>query len=237
MSRTKDQAAAVLPTLPSALRLPSISRNWKHLTDTADRDGWPAANLLSCLLEIEMAERASRRIQRHREQSGLPAGKTFATFDFDFPSGIRKPHLLSLATGEGWIESGGNILIFGQSGTGKTHVIAAIGHALIDAGRRVLFSTTTEMVQKLQAARRELSLPSMLDKLDKYDLIVLDELSYVRKDQCPVLPHCSPVRTTLHRHHRQRAFLRMVGRFSRSRHDSRSHRPPRAPLHYHRDER
>ncbi|TIO99638.1 MAG: hypothetical protein E5X72_32815, partial [Mesorhizobium sp.] len=148
MSRTKDQAAAVLPTLLSALRLPSISRNWKHLTDTADRDGWPAANLLACLLEIEMAERTSRRIQRHREQSGLPAGKTFATFDFDFPSGIRKPHLLSLATGEGWIESGGNILIFGQSGTGKTHVIAAIGHALIDAGRRVLFSTTTEMVQK-----------------------------------------------------------------------------------------
>ncbi|ESY29583.1 hypothetical protein X748_27850 [Mesorhizobium sp. LNJC386A00] len=75
--------------------------------------------------------------------------------------------------GEGWIESGGNILIFGQSGTGKTHLIAAIGHALIDAGRRVLFSTTTDMVQKLQAARREISLPAMLDKLDKYDLIVL----------------------------------------------------------------
>ncbi|MDX8462469.1 ATP-binding protein [Mesorhizobium sp. VK2D] len=52
---------------------------------------------------------------------------TFATSDFDFPSGIRKPHLLSLATSEGWIESGGNILIFGQRGTGKTHVIAAIG--------------------------------------------------------------------------------------------------------------
>ncbi|WP_352842933.1 ATP-binding protein [Mesorhizobium sp. M0933] len=104
MSRTKDQAAAVLPTLLSALRLPSISRNWKHLTDTADRDGWPAANLLACLLEIEMAERASRRIQRHREQSGLPAGKTFATFDFDFPSGIRKPHLLSLL---GWTAPNG----------------------------------------------------------------------------------------------------------------------------------
>lgn len=127
MSRTKDEAAAVLPTLLSALRLPSISRNWKHLTDTADRDGWPAANLLACLLEIEMAERASRRIQRHRKQS-MPA--------------------------------------------------AVVGHAFIDAGRGVLFSTTTDMVQKLQAARRELSLPSMLDKLDNYDLIVLDELSY-----------------------------------------------------------
>lgn len=183
MTRTKDQAAAVLPTLLTALRLPSISRNWKRLTDTADRDGWPAAHLLAALLEIEMAERTSRRIQRHRDQSGLPAGKTFATFDFDAVPTIRKPHLLSLATGEGWIKSGGNLLIFGQSGTGKTHTIAAISHALIDTGCRVLFSTTTDMVQKLQAARRDLSLAAMLDKLDKYDLIVLDDLSYVRKDQ------------------------------------------------------
>src|SRR3546814_4710263 len=58
MTRTKDQAAAVLPTLLKALRLPSINRNWKHLTDTADRDGWPAANLLASLLEIEMADRS-----------------------------------------------------------------------------------------------------------------------------------------------------------------------------------
>ncbi len=183
MTRTKDQAAAVLPTLLKALRLPSINRNWKRLTDTADRDGWPAANLLASLLEIEMADRSSRRIQRHREQSGLPAGKTFATFDFDAAPGIRKPHLLSLAAGDNWIESGGNLLLFGQSGTGKTHAVAAIGHALIDTGRRVLFCSTTDMVQKLQAARRDLSLPAMLDKLDKFDLIVLDDLSYVRKDQ------------------------------------------------------
>src|SRR3546814_8920504 len=65
-------------------------------------------------------------------QSGLPAGKTFATFDFDAAPGIRKPHLLSLAAGDDWIESGGNLLLFGQSGTGKTHAVAAIGHALID---------------------------------------------------------------------------------------------------------
>ena len=104
MTRTKDQAAAVLPTLLKALRLPSINRNWKRLTDTADRDGWPAANLLASLLEIEMADRSSRRIQRHRDQSGLPAGKTFATFDFDAAPGIRKPHLLSLAAGDDWIE-------------------------------------------------------------------------------------------------------------------------------------
>src|SRR3546814_329168 len=104
-SRTKEQGAAVLPPMSKALRLPSSNRNWKHLTDTADRDGWPAANLLASLLEIEMADRSSRRIQRHRDQSGLPAGKTFATFDFDAAPGIRKPHLLSLAAGDDWIET------------------------------------------------------------------------------------------------------------------------------------
>lgn len=183
MSRTSDQAAAVLPTLLSELRLPSIKRNWKSMADTADRDGWPAAHLLASLLELEVAERNSRRIQRHRDQSGLPSGKTFATFDFNATSGVRKAHLTTLATGEGWIETGGNLLIFGQSGTGKTHALCAIAHTLIDNGRRVLFSTTTDMVQKLQAARRDLALPALLDKLDRYDLIILDDLSYVRKDQ------------------------------------------------------
>jgi DNA replication protein DnaC len=86
-----------------------------------------------------------------------PSGKTFATFDFNAAPGIRKSHLLTLAAGDDWINNRGNLLLFGQSGTGKTHVVAAIGHLLIDTGRRLLFCTTTDMVQKLQAARRDLN--------------------------------------------------------------------------------
>ena len=130
-----------------------------------------------------MADRSTRRIQRHRAESGLPAGKTFASFDFDAAPGLRKAHMLTLAAGEEWIDSGNNLLVFGQSGTGKSHAVAAIASALIDAGRRVLFTRTTDMVQKLQTARRELALNAALDKLDKFDLICLDDLSYVRKDQ------------------------------------------------------
>src|SRR3546814_20128328 len=92
MTRTKDQAAAVLPTLLKALRLPSINRNWKHLTDTADRDGWPAANLLASLLEIEMADRSSRRIPRPRAQSGLPAAKHFPPLPLNAHPSNRQPH-------------------------------------------------------------------------------------------------------------------------------------------------
>ena len=175
--------SAILPTLLNALHLPSIGRNWKQIAETADREGWPAAKTLATLVEIEVADRAARRIQRHRAESGLPAGKTFAGFDFDAAPGVRKAQLLNLAEDVGWIDAGANLLVFGQSGTGKSHVVAAIGSALIDAGRRVLFASTTDIVQKLQAARRELSLPAALDKLDKYHLLVLDDLSYVRKDQ------------------------------------------------------
>lgn len=174
--------AAVLPTLLTALRLPSIGRHWKQLTDTADREAWPAARLLATLVEIELADRLTRRVHRHRTESGLPAGKSFATFDFDAAAGLRKAHVLALAAGEGWVESGANLLVFGQSGTGKSHLIAAIGSALIDAGRRVLFTRTIDMVQRL-AARRDLALTATLDKLDKFALICLDDMSYVRKDQ------------------------------------------------------
>jgi DNA replication protein DnaC len=71
----------------------------------------------------------------------------------------------------------------GSPGGGKSHLGSAIGHALIDAGYRVLFTRTGEMVQKLQVARQSLQLPSALAKLDRFDLIILDDLSYVRKDQ------------------------------------------------------
>jgi DNA replication protein DnaC len=75
------------------------------------------------------------------------------------------------------------VLIFGPPEAGKSHLGSAIGHALIDAGYRVLCMRTSELVQKLQAARKSLQLPSALAKLDRFDLIILDDLSYVRKDQ------------------------------------------------------
>jgi DNA replication protein DnaC len=96
---------------------------------------------------------------------------------------LRKAHVMALAEGDAWLEQGANILLFGPSGTGKTHLAAAIGAALIDNGQRVLFTRTTDLVQRLQAARRDLTLPATLAKLDRYDCMILDDLGYVRKDQ------------------------------------------------------
>ena len=158
--------ATILASLLTELRLPSIARNWKRITEAANREGWPAQKTLATLLEIEVAERASRRIQRHRDQSETPVGKTFASFDFTAAPELSKPHLLALGAGGDWIKNGDNLLVFGESGTGKSHALAAICHALIDAGKRVLFTQTIDMVQRLQIARRDLSLVSALDKFD-----------------------------------------------------------------------
>lgn len=175
--------AARLPLMLATLRLPTIGRHWQSFAQRADAEGWGAARYLAALCEHELAERAQRRIARHLRESGLPAGKTFTTFDFSAVPTVRKAHLLALAQGDSWVEQGANILCFGPSGTGKSHAAAAIGHALIEQGRRVLFIRTTDMVQRLQAARRDLSLPALIAKLDRLDCLVLDDLGYARKDQ------------------------------------------------------
>ena len=165
------------------LRLPTIARVWPLLAERCDKEGWPAARFLGDLLEHEVAERGKRRIERHRVDSQLDPTKTLTSFDFAEVPSLSKAHVMALATGDSWLERGATVLVFGRPGVGKSHVGSGIGHALIEAGYRVLFTRTTELVQKLQAARQSLQLPQMLARLDRYDLLILDDISYVRKDQ------------------------------------------------------
>jgi len=175
--------SARLPLLCTELRLPSVGQLWPAITEQADRDGWPAARTLAALFEHEVAERAQRRTQRHLAEARLPVGKTLDTFDFTAVPMISKARIAALAQGDTWLETGTNILAFGPPGTGKSHLAAALGHALVEAGYRVLFSRTTDLVQQLQTARQELKLAGAIEKLDKYHLIVLDDLSYLQKNQ------------------------------------------------------
>src|SRR6266851_467273 len=174
---------ARLPLLLRELRLPTIAAMWQTFTERADREGWPAARLLAPLAELELAERVQRRVQRHLIEARLPPGKTLDSFDFAAVPMISRAHVTALASGDGWIDRGGTILLFGPSGSGKSHLGAALGHALVESGYRVLFSRTIDLVQRLQQARQALSLESAIDKLDKYHLLILDDLCYVRKDQ------------------------------------------------------
>lgn len=174
---------AKLPTLLTALRLPTVARLWPDFCARADKEGWPAARLLTALAELELAEREQRRIQRHLAEARLPAGKTLDGFDFTLVPSLSKAHLRALAEGDAWLKGGHNILAFGPPGTGKTHAAAGLGQELIRRGYRVLFTRTTDLVQHLQAARQALTLAHEIKRLDRFDLLILDDLSYVRKDQ------------------------------------------------------
>ncbi|WP_325063286.1 IS21-like element helper ATPase IstB [Halovulum marinum] len=130
------------------------------------REGWPAARFLAAIAEHELAGRAHRW-----------------SFDFDAVPMISKAQVMAMAAGDSWLAKGANVLMFGPPGGGRSHLAAAIGLTLIENGWPVLFTRTTDLVQRLQVARRELQLEAAIAKLDKFDLIILDDLAYVTKDQ------------------------------------------------------
>jgi DNA replication protein DnaC len=172
-----------LGVMLTELRLPTMKRLAAELCEQSDREGWPARRLLEQLLQQETAEREVRRFDRHRAESGLDPDKRLSTFDFAAVPTISKAQVLGLVESRHWLNHGGNILAFGAPGGGKSHLLSGIGHAFVDAGKRVLFVRCTDLVQRLQAARRDLRLPQELQKLDRFDLLILDDLSYVRRDQ------------------------------------------------------
>ena len=183
MKTTDPVDAARVALLLAELRLPAVKLVWADLAAQADKEGWPAARFLAALAEHEVAERARRRIERHLAEARLPPGKTIDTFDFEAVPVVSKARVMALAAGDAWLGMGANLILFGPPGGGKSHLAAALGFALVENGWRVLFTRTTDLVQRLQIARRELALESAIAKLDKYHLLVLDDLAYVTKDQ------------------------------------------------------
>ena len=180
-STTVDAARVEL--LLTDLRLPGVKAIWPKLAAQSDKEGWPAARFLAALAEHEAADRGRRRIERHLAEARLPSGKTLATFEFESVPMVSKAQVMALAAGDVWLNNGANLLLFGPPGGGKSHLSAALGLALVENGWRVLFARTTDLVQRLQVARRELALESAIAKLDRYDLLILDDIAYVTKDQ------------------------------------------------------
>jgi DNA replication protein DnaC len=147
-----------------------------------------ALALLADVFELEASTRCERRVDRLRKASKLPPAKTFETLD---RARVPRPAFLKvqeLARGE-FLDRGGNALVFGLPGVGKSHLACALGHALVDAGRSVLFTPTYQLVQTLLAARRDLCLPKALRGLDVFDAVILDDLGYVQQtaDEAEVL--------------------------------------------------
>lgn len=167
-------------------KLPTVS---SELVRRFEKDGkHEVLPLLLEVLELEAGDRRQRRVERLLRASKLPPGKTFDTFaDARLPRPlVQKLH--ELATGN-FLDRATNVLAFGLPGVGKTHAACALGHALVQAGRAVLFTPTYQLVQELLAAKRDLVLPRALRRLDVFELLILDDIGYVQQspDEIEVL--------------------------------------------------
>jgi DNA replication protein DnaC len=116
-------------------------------------------------------------------EAKLLPGKTLENFDFDAVPMVSKAQISALCAGDGWLRNGANLILIGPPGGGKSHLSSAIGLGLLEKGWRVLFARTSDLVQRLQVARRELALESAISRLDHFDLVILDDFAYVTKDQ------------------------------------------------------
>jgi DNA replication protein DnaC len=164
------------------LKLPSFVAAYEAFARQAERDGWTPIEYVRRLVELEISERRQRRIERLRKGSGLPEEKTVGSLKTEkLPAKVRR-QLPPLCEG-GFVHRAENVLAFGLPGRGKTHLVAAIGHELVQRGYAVLFTPAYRLVQRLLAAKRDLSLDRELKRLDAYDAVILDDLGYVQQDR------------------------------------------------------
>ena len=175
--------AETVPLLLKQLGLPMMLAKWSVQEELAQKKSWRYAEYLATLCEYEVASRYEKRIARHTKESGLARGKTLASFDFSSAPSIDRKLVEAFADNPGWVKNANNIVLFGASGVGKSHIACAIGHRLIELGVRCLFTSTTHLVQKLQEAKKQYKLPEALAKLGRYPLLILDDIGYVKKDE------------------------------------------------------
>jgi DNA replication protein DnaC len=171
-----------------SLKLPAFARYAEEIAQKAEREGWTFGRYLHHLAELELQERRRRRIERLLHASDLPREKTLATLKRSkLPPKVAKT-LPTLCEG-GFVERGDNVLAFGLPGRGKTHLVCALGHELVQRGHRVLFTPTFALVQRLLAAKRDLRLEKELTVLDRFDAVICDDIGYVQqsRDEMEVL--------------------------------------------------
>ena len=170
-----------LPLLLKELRLTAIAKSWADLAEKSVKEAWEPAQFLAELCELETNHRYENRLKRLLKESQLPTGKQLSQYDFAEIKGATALQLQQKTTQLDWLKQGHNLILFGASGLGKTHLAAAVGHALIAQSKRVKFTSSTALVQQLQKAREALSLDEALKRLDKYELLILDDIGYVKK--------------------------------------------------------
>ncbi len=172
-----------------SLLLTTMAREHEDVMARAEAENWGYRRCLGHLVENEVNERLRRRVERQLKESGLPSGKTLEALDEKkLPDKVRR-QLPTLLSGE-LVRRGDNLLCFGLPGRGKSHLVAALGREWIQRHQlKVLFTPTFKLVTQLLAAKRDLKLPGALAKLERFDVVILDDIGYVQqsRDEMEVL--------------------------------------------------
>ncbi|MVF12358.1 DUF815 domain-containing protein [Ketobacter sp. MCCC 1A13808] len=172
---------ASLPVLLKELKLSNFAKHWEVLAQKAIDEQWLPQTYLAELCEQEAGERHQKRLQRYLREAQMPPAKQLSQFDFTSTLGINKNQITALIQQRQWVNQAENILLFGASGVGKTHLACGIGYALIEQGVRIKFTTATGIVQSLQQAKADLTLAELLTRMDKYTVLIVDDIGYVKK--------------------------------------------------------
>lgn len=163
------------------LYLPAMAQDYVEVSKTSEKSKQTYEQYLAKLVEIELCAKNRLKVERLARAAKMPLRKSVESYDFDSRTGITAKEFNRLATG-GFVRECGNVVFFGSYGMGKTHLATALTQALCDANFKCLFATAHGLINQLTLAKRDLSLTSLLKRLDKFDVIVCDELGYVPHD-------------------------------------------------------
>ena len=164
------------------LHLPGIKEFYVKITEDAVKDGLSYNEYLLSLLEIECQIRGNNRVQRLLKESKIPDGKRLDNFDMKrLPLKVNQ-QIKSLLDGD-FLNRAENILIFGNPGSGKTHLVCGLCRELINQNKRILFTTSSLLVQELLVAKKNLLLNKILKKFSRYNAIIIDDIGYVQQER------------------------------------------------------
>jgi DNA replication protein DnaC len=182
MTKNNDELRTRLLAHLKELRLPTVRERFEALGETARRENMSHEAYLLALCEVENQARRDNRVERLLRASRIPREKTIETLDLGrFGRGVTL-QVRTLVEG-GFLDRNENILAFGNPGSGKTHLLCAIGQELIHAGRCVYFTPCSLLVQELLRAKQELKLDKHIKRLAKFDAIIIDDIGYVQHDR------------------------------------------------------
>jgi DNA replication protein DnaC len=178
---SKDVTAALTRCLQE-LRLATVRSQYEVVVRQATAETWSYADFLLELVQRECQQRQHNRIERLLKASRLHLEKTWAALDLKrLPAKVTQ-QLRGLLSGD-FLDRHENVLVFGPPGSGKTHALNAVALELVQAGRRVLFTKCSLLVQELLKAKRDLELKGFLRELSRWEGLVIDDLGYVQQSR------------------------------------------------------